>query len=116
MLESQDAGRRGRARLGKHWQSPPGKGLYCSLIVYPSLSVEDFSKITLASGLAVATILEDVTQQKMLLKWPNYVFLARKKCCGILTESSSLSEDEENRFAIIGVGVNVNSEQKDFQE
>jgi BirA family transcriptional regulator, biotin operon repressor / biotin---[acetyl-CoA-carboxylase] ligase len=113
IAESQGAG---RGRLGKVWQSPPGKGLYCSLIVRPRLAVEDYPKITLVAGLAVATVLERVSGEEMLLKWPNDVYAAGKKCCGILTESSSLTEEEKNRFAIVGIGINVNSSLSDFPE
>ncbi len=109
--ESQEAG---RGRLGKVWQSPPGKGLYCSIIVRPNLSVEDYSKITLTAGLAVAEVLETIIGHEMRLKWPNDVYAAGKKCCGILTESSSLTEEANERFAIVGIGININSKLSDF--
>ena len=104
----------GRGRLGKVWQSPPGKGLYCSLIVRPHLSVEDYPLITLTAGLAVAIALEEVSGLEMRLKWPNDVYVQGKKCCGILTESSSLTEESHKRFAIVGIGINLNSEENDF--
>jgi len=109
-----DAQGEGRGRLGKVWQSPPGKGIYCSVIVRPHISVEDYSKITLTAGLAVAIALEEATGLEMRLKWPNDVYAEGKKCCGILTESSSLSEDVDERFAIVGIGINVNSVESDF--
>jgi BirA family biotin operon repressor/biotin-[acetyl-CoA-carboxylase] ligase len=111
IAESQEAG---RGRLGKVWQSPPGKGLYCSIIVRPHLAVEDYSKITLTAGLAVADVLEQITGHEMRLKWPNDVYASGKKCCGILTESSSLTEEPSKRFAIIGIGININSKLSDF--
>jgi BirA family transcriptional regulator, biotin operon repressor / biotin---[acetyl-CoA-carboxylase] ligase len=104
----------GRGRLGKIWQSPPGKGLYCSVIVRPRLAVEDYPKITLTAGLAVAVVLEKVSGFEMRLKWPNDVYVGGRKCCGILTESSSLAENINERFAIVGIGINVNSEKSDF--
>ncbi len=112
IAEAQGAG---RGRLGKVWQSPPGKGLYCSLVVRPRLALEDYPKITLTAGLAVAIVLEEVTGKEMLLKWPNDIYCAGKKCCGILTECSSLMEDAP-RFAIVGIGININSVLTDFPE
>jgi BirA family transcriptional regulator, biotin operon repressor / biotin---[acetyl-CoA-carboxylase] ligase len=109
-----DAQGEGRGRLGKSWLSPPGKGLYCSIIVRPRLAVEDYSKITLTAGLAVAIALEEISALGMRLKWPNDVYAGGKKCCGILTESSSLMENVNERFAIVGIGINVNSEESDF--
>src|SRR6185312_1528835 len=42
------------------------------------------------------------------LRWPNDLLIGRKKVCGILTEISS--EVEQLRFAVIGIGVNVNQD------
>jgi BirA family transcriptional regulator, biotin operon repressor / biotin---[acetyl-CoA-carboxylase] ligase len=109
-----DAQGEGRGRLGKVWQSPPGKGLYCSIIVRPQIAVEDYSKITLTAGLAVAVALEEISGLETRLKWPNDVYAGGRKCCGILTESSSLTELADERFAIVGIGVNVNSIETDF--
>jgi BirA family biotin operon repressor/biotin-[acetyl-CoA-carboxylase] ligase len=109
-----DAQDEGRGRLGKSWFSPPGKGLYCSIIVRPHIAIEDYSKITLTAGLAVAVALEEISGLEMRLKWPNDVYAGGKKCCGILTESSSLMEQRNERFAIVGIGINVNSEEGDF--
>jgi len=106
----------GRGRLGKAWQSPPGKGLYSSLIVRPRISVQEYAKITLTAGLAVADVLEKVSGERMFLKWPNDVYAKGKKCCGILTESSSLTEVATKMFAIVGIGININSALTDFPE
>ncbi len=50
------------------------------------------------------------------LKWPNDIFLDGKKCGGILTESSALNEPDEQRFAVIGIGLNLSSSLDDFPE
>jgi BirA family transcriptional regulator, biotin operon repressor / biotin---[acetyl-CoA-carboxylase] ligase len=104
----------GRGRLGKVWESPKGKGLYCSVIVRPCIAQEDYPKITLTVGLAVAIALEELTGLEMRLKWPNDVYSGGKKCCGILTESAPLAENFPERFAVVGIGINVNSELTDF--
>lgn len=109
-----DSQTEGRGRLGRAWQSQPGKGLYCSVIVRPIIDLEDYPKITLTAGLAVVIALEEVTGLEMSLKWPNDIYAGGKKCCGILTESSSLVEDGHKRFAIVGIGINVNSAEGDF--
>ena len=80
----------------------------------PRIAVEDYPKITLTAGLAVAIALEEISGLEMRLKWPNDVYAGGKKCCGILTESSSLVEHVNERFAIVGIGINVNSEESDF--
>lgn len=104
----------GRGRLGKSWYSAAGKGLYCSIIVRTKLSVVDFPKITLVAGLGVALALDRIAGVFSQLKWPNDIFIDGKKCGGILTESSSLNEPADRRYAVIGIGLNLGSIAEDF--
>ncbi len=104
----------GRGRLGKKWQSVPGKGLYCSLIIRSKLEISDYPKITMTSGLGVAVALEKLTGLEIGLKWPNDIYSSGKKCCGILSESSPVGQAEDTPFAIVGIGINVNTERDDF--
>jgi BirA family transcriptional regulator, biotin operon repressor / biotin---[acetyl-CoA-carboxylase] ligase len=106
----------GRGRLGKSWHSAAGKGLYCSIVVRPKLCIEDFPKITLAAGVGVANAVDRVAGVFSQLKWPNDIFLNGKKCGGILTESSAMSESEERRYAVIGIGLNLGLAFEDFPE
>lgn len=103
----------GRGRLGKKWTSTPGKGLYCSLIARPQLAVSDYPKLTLAAGLGVAVELEKLLGKKVELKWPNDIYISGRKCGGILTESS-LAGSPDDRFVVIGVGLNINNRLTDF--
>jgi len=106
----------GRGRLGKSWYSVEGKGLYCSVIVRPRLAAHDFPKITLAAGLGVSMAIDRIAGRFSQLKWPNDIFLDGKKCGGILTESSALNETDGQRFAVIGIGLNLSSSFDDFPE
>lgn len=106
----------GRGRLGKSWFSAGGKGLFCSIIVRPRIAAEDFPKITLAAGLAVAQAIDRLFGGFTQLKWPNDIFLDGKKCGGILTESSTMPEPSAERFAVIGIGMNLCSSIEDFPE
>lgn len=105
----------GRGRLGKKWQSAPGKGLYCSIVLRPNLAYSDFPKLTLSSGLGVAEALEKLTGGVFGLKWPNDIYSNLKKCCGILCESSPPKPPDDPGFAIVGVGVNVTTKREDFE-
>ena len=100
----------GRGRLGKAWQSPSGKGLYCTILVRPELAVEDYSKITLTAGLAVSLALEEICQLQSQLKWPNDIYISGRKCGGILVETSAFEGTDERNFALVGIGVNINGE------
>jgi len=90
----------GRGRRGSHWQAESGSGLLFSMIVRPPFERKHWSRLALASGLAVTLAIRETTKLPALVKWPNDVLIANKKCCGILVETG------EN-FAVIGVGLNV---------
>lgn len=98
----------GRGRLGKSWQSPPGTGLYFSVILRPELPLQELPKITLAAGLAVAKALELGTDLAIGIKWPNDLILNGRKLGGILCETSGM-QGEERPAVILGIGLNVNS-------
>ena len=44
----------GRGRLGRQWDSPPGAGLYVSLLLRPMLPPMEMPQITLTTAVAVA--------------------------------------------------------------
>lgn len=104
----------GRGRLGKSWYSAPGQGLYCSIIVRPDVSIEDYPKITLVAGLAVALVLDSITGECSQLKWPNDIYFSGRKVAGILTESSSMMNSLDARYAVVGIGLNINQLLEDF--
>ncbi len=104
----------GRGRLGKEWHSKEGKGLYCSIIVRPQLKIEEYPKITLTAGVAVSEALDSLTGSTSQLKWPNDIYYLEKKCGGILTESSALNIHLDKRYAIVGIGININNILEDF--
>ncbi len=104
----------GRGRLGKTWRSPAGKGMYCSIILRPKVEPQNYPLLTFVAGLAVADAIEKLYGLSAGLKWPNDIYFKGRKCGGILTESSDLNGIEESRFAIVGIGLNVNTELNDF--
>jgi len=101
----------GRGRLGREWLSPPGVGLYCSLILRPQLDPADLPKLTLAAGLAASRAVELVTGLRPLLKWPNDLWLAGKKVGGILAEARF---EQGGPVVVLGIGVNVNTSPDSF--
>ncbi len=103
----------GKGRLGKNWLSQKDKGLYCSLILQPDIEIEDLAKTTLVAGLAVTKVMERIVAgRNFFLKWPNDIFCNGKKVAGILTESILLENSVP--VIVIGVGININYEKKDF--
>lgn len=107
-----DSQTKGRGRMGRSFISPPGVGIYLSVILRPTLPPGRLPIITLGSGVAVARAVNEVTDLKILLKWPNDLLLNTKKAGGILTEGKI--ENDEMSFIIIGIGLNVNTEIEHF--
>ncbi len=100
----------GKGRLGKDWVSPAQTGLYCSIVVRPNLPFTEFPKLTLTAGLALCSAVEKLLPGIPFgLKWPNDLYCNRKKCGGILTESSSPNCPDEESFVVVGIGLNVNT-------
>jgi BirA family biotin operon repressor/biotin-[acetyl-CoA-carboxylase] ligase len=100
-----EAQSRGRGRLGRQWNSPPGTGLYVSLLLRPPLPPTEMPQITLTAAVAVARALKRVTGVAPGIKWPNDLLLAGKKLGGILTEMET--ESDQIRHLVVGLGLNV---------
>jgi BirA family biotin operon repressor/biotin-[acetyl-CoA-carboxylase] ligase len=102
-----DAQTAGRGRHGRGWFSPPGSGLYVSIVLgFPGAgrdSKRATSLLTLAAGLAVAEAVEAATGLRADIKWPNDLLVGRRKLAGILAESAS---SDQGRI-VLGYGVNV---------
>ncbi|MBU0480164.1 MAG: biotin--[acetyl-CoA-carboxylase] ligase [Proteobacteria bacterium] len=103
----------GRGRLGRKWLSPPGTGLYFSMILRPELDPADLAKITLAAGLAVCRGVSTVTGLKPVIKWPNDLLIGGKKFAGILTETEAMA-GENKPVVILGIGMNINTKPTQF--
>ena len=104
LAEEQTAG---RGRGANTWQSPRSTGIYCSVVVRPTLPPSDVLVLSLAAGLAVRSAIQQIDSRVNAdLKWPNDVLIEGKKVCGILTEMNA--EATRVRYIVVGVGINVN--------
>jgi BirA family biotin operon repressor/biotin-[acetyl-CoA-carboxylase] ligase len=106
VAEAQTAG---RGRHGRTWFSPPGAGLYASMIMRPSrMSPDDANPVallTLAAGVAIAEAVRVVTGLPAQIKWPNDVLVSRRKLAGILAEAAVQAGTLQ--FVVVGFGVNL---------
>lgn len=98
---------KGRGRLGRHWLSPKYKGIYLSDILRPKISPAQASLLTLLSAVSVSEAIKEMTGLETNIKWPNDILLGNRKLGGILTELAA--EMDEVRFAVVGIGLNVNN-------
>lgn len=103
LAETQTAG---RGRRGRQWHSPFGSqfimSMYWRLDDGPSAAMG----LSLAIGVAVIQALESVGYRDLSLKWPNDIYMARRKLAGILVEMSAAVGGICH--LVIGVGVNLN--------
>jgi BirA family transcriptional regulator, biotin operon repressor / biotin---[acetyl-CoA-carboxylase] ligase len=103
----------GRGRLGRTWISAPGASLTFSLAML--LPRAELSGLSLAVGVALAEALDvpGAAPPRVLLKWPNDLWLrgapgdahpVGRKLGGVLIETASCGAQ---RIGVIGVGLNV---------
>jgi BirA family biotin operon repressor/biotin-[acetyl-CoA-carboxylase] ligase len=97
----------GRGRLGREWDSPPGVGLYVSLVLRPMLPPMELPQITLTTAVAVVRAVRRVAGLAPGIKWPNDLLVNGKKLAGILTEMET--ESDRIRHVVVGLGLNVNN-------
>ena len=101
-----EAQTKGRGRLGRGWESPPGAGLYASLLLRPPLPPTELPQITLTTAVAVVRAVRRATGLTLGIKWPNDLLLGDQKVGGILTEMET--ETDRIRYLVVGLGLNVN--------
>ncbi len=109
-----EAQSRGRGRLGRSWLSPPGAGLYFSLVLRPDFEPPLAPRITLLAGVAVARAIQTLCSLEPKIKWPNDVVLGRGKVAGILMEMEA--EADLIHYLVLGVGVNANMDRGQLPE
>ena len=109
----------GRGRLGRTWFSPPGAGLYVSVIVRLGTpdsprpegetrtvaQVPPPSRLTLLAGVSLAEAVRSSTGLPAEIKWPNDLVFSGKKLAGILAEGALQQGVLE--FVVLGIGINV---------
>lgn len=97
----------GKGRRGRSFFSPPGSGLYMSLLLRPDFPVEETGLLTSLTAVAVAEAIESLAPVSVGIKWVNDLFIGSKKLCGILTEAAMDMESGTLEYIVIGIGVNV---------
>ena len=96
----------GRGRNGHGWHSVSGSAILVSIVLRPRIAPSQALWLSLMAGVAAHEAIQNTCGIASDLRWPNDLLIARKKVCGILTEIST--DAEQLRYAVIGIGVNVN--------
>ncbi|HYH79262.1 MAG TPA: biotin--[acetyl-CoA-carboxylase] ligase [Longimicrobium sp.] len=104
----------GRGRGGKGWSSPPGVGVWLSMVLRPE-SLAAPGLLPILVGLAAADALDPfVRPARVAIKWPNDLHLAGRKLAGILCEGSW--DGARPGYVVAGIGINVLHSIADFPE
>lgn len=98
----------GRGRGESRWWSARGALTFSLVVDTTSLSIpaERLPPISLATALGVCDALGTLHPNfDFQLKWPNDVYLGRRKIAGVLVERQTLCPDR----LVVGVGININN-------
>lgn len=94
----------GRGRGENSWQSPPDGGLWATRVV-PLVEIESARRLPLLAATALCDGINSLVGGRCRLKWPNDLWIDRRKVGGILIE---VLGGKTGPSALIGFGVNGN--------
>ncbi len=103
LAEEQTAG---RGQHGRTWLAAPSSSVLLSLVLFPPPNLRRPAILTAWAAVAVCTLIQKSIGRQARIKWPNDVYLAGKKVCGILIE--------QGRGTVVGIGLNVQQRPEDF--
>ena len=98
----------GRGQRGNSWESAPGENITMSVLLRPTgLHPSRQFVISQAVSLAIAGVLRNyMPGLDGCVKWPNDIYVADGKICGILIENVITSAAINH--SVVGIGINVN--------
>jgi len=96
----------GRGRNTRTWVSRQG-GLFFTILEKPRLSVADYSLLSLIAQIAIVRSISDICGKKAYLRWPNDIYIDKRKISGITTEIAG--EGDLITWLTCGIGVNINN-------
>ena len=104
----------GRGRMGRSFHSPPGKGLYLSVILRPKEDASQLMHLTCATAVSVCNAIEKTCGRRPGIKWTNDLVNGNQKLGGILTELGFQGSYLD--YAILGIGINCSHTTTDFPQ
>jgi BirA family transcriptional regulator, biotin operon repressor / biotin---[acetyl-CoA-carboxylase] ligase len=101
----------GKGQGSNNWVTEAGKNLTFSMVCFPDfLPAEKQYYLNKAVALSVFEFIEELVPDKRIsIKWPNDIYIGDYKTAGILIQAAI--QKDVMKYAIIGIGINVNQEQ-----
>jgi BirA family biotin operon repressor/biotin-[acetyl-CoA-carboxylase] ligase len=94
----------GRGRLDRHWESPPGASLLCSILLRPDVGPDQLQLVVACVALSARAALVRLSGVRPSLKWPNDLIVGDAKISGLLAEIVSV---DDRLAVVVGIGVNL---------
>lgn len=97
----------GKGQRSSKWMSKHGENLLFSLVLFhKNIYVDQAFYISKITSLALQEFLSNMTEGQVKIKWPNDLYIGRRKVAGILIENNILGN--KINTSVIGIGLNVN--------
>ncbi|MHB9031169.1 MAG: biotin--[acetyl-CoA-carboxylase] ligase, partial [Candidatus Latescibacterota bacterium] len=106
--------RSGRGTRGREWSSPPGKGLWMSVILPPPGEPRRMEELPLKAAEALQNALAELTGMHFEIKHPNDLMSRGRKLAGIMVEAVTMGE--EIISVILGLGLDISAGAQDFED
>ncbi|MCK5776076.1 MAG: biotin--[acetyl-CoA-carboxylase] ligase [Bacteroidales bacterium] len=104
---STDFQTKGKGQDDNKWESAKGQNILISIIVNPDfLLAEDAYQISRWVSISIIEYLKSKGLDKLKIKWPNDIYVGRKKLAGILIQNAMAGVNLTK--SMIGIGLNVN--------
>lgn len=96
----------GRGRMGRAWQAPRGAGLLLSILLLDRRGDESGAELCLIPAVACCEAVTAVTEVQPVIRWPNDLYVGKRKLAGVLAESRRPASASVAVATVIGIGIN----------
>lgn len=104
----------GRGQRGNRWESASGKGLCFSVLLRPSVTINDPTQLAQRTAHIVASTIQNEFHFPASVKSPNDIYIDKHKIGGVLVEMRA--QAKAPHLVVLGIGVNVNQTPHDFSK
>ena|SRR3954451_1535717 len=104
----------GRGQRGNMWESASGKGLCFSVLLRPSVTINDPTQLAQRTAHIVASTIQNEFRFPASVKSPNDIYIDKHKIGGVLVEMRA--QAKAPHLVVLGIGVNVNQTPHDFSK
>lgn len=106
---STDFQTKGKGQDTNVWESEAGKNILFSTLVFPEfIEAVDAFQLSRWVSLSIIDYLESKGLKKLKIKWPNDIYVDKKKIAGILIQNAIAGNHISK--SMFGVGLNINQE------